>query len=404
MNNIKGSSDSKTFLKTHISGFLCYFIPFFILVSSFIYCFYTNKFREVYGYYMIHYLYTYSHGFVARGFVGQVLSLFFENVNDEVIKNVVILFSFLLIFSSALCIGKALNKVKEEKECFFYISFIIVILFLFQGSFRTYMLDIKLDKILWALTLFAVFVSDRKYAVWLVPVLCIIATLINPVFLFCSMILISIILLQNFYSSGFSIKNGIICAISYISMIFIGVYGAISEKWLGFETPRELVDYFFSRYSGSTTNIDYFHFENEWLFDYFEPLKNVFRMAFDIYFKEWGNAQKCILNFLIVALPIYILLGIIWLNSINAESNKFQKFIYFLCMISPVVLIPPISISWEASKYFSNNFIVQLCLIVFFVVRKDESVISSLRKLVSFCKNRPLLSCLMLLYFAMIII
>ena len=113
-------------------------------------------------------------------------------------------------------------------------------------TFNIYFEAINLDKILWFFTILAVCFSGNKFGIWLVPIFCIIATMVNPMYLFGSMILIAIILLQKFYDKGFSFKNGIICFASYASMLFLGIYAPISEKKLGFESVKEIVDFYFS--------------------------------------------------------------------------------------------------------------------------------------------------------------
>lgn len=377
-----------------------YLVPFLSLGSYLLSLIAGGTLHSVDGYYLIHYLYTYDHGFVARGLVGEIISRFYDTVTPEVTKAVVIIFSVSLLVSASLCIGKALTKVKDDRERFLWVLTLVIVLCVMPVSFRTYFIDTKLDKMLWALTLFAVYLSDSKIGIWAAPVLCVIATLINPVFLFCSMILIAIVLLQKFTDSKFSAKNGVICGIAYIAMIAIGLYGSISEKWLGFKTPDELIQYYFSRNAGGLPE-EYERFATEWLFDYFEPLKNVFRLAYEIYFVRWGNGVADIFNFVLIAIPAYAVLTVFWIKTIKKEENKFQKFIFFLCAVSPVILILPIAISWESSKYFSNNIIVQLCLIIYYIVNKNQTVLTVLSEAKSFFKKHLILTAAGILYLAM---
>lgn len=386
--------------KICLSPAVFYLVPFLSLGSYLLNLILRGTLHSVDGYYLIHYLYTYDHGFVARGLVGEIISRFYDTVTPEVTKAVVIIFSVLLLISASLCIGKALTKVKDDRERFWWVLTLVIVLCVMPVSFRTYFIDTKLDKMLWALTLFAVYLSDSKSGIWAVPVLCVIATLINPVFLFCSMILIAIILLQKFADSKFSVRNGIICGISYISMIAIGLYGSISEQWLGFKTPDELIQYYFSRNAGGLPE-EYDRFATEWLFDYFEPLKNVFRLAYEIYFVRWGNGVADIFNFVLIAVPAYAVLTVFWIKAIKKEKNRFQKFIFFLCAVSPLILILPIAISWESSKYFSNNIIVQLCLIIFYIVNQNQTVLSVLSEAKIFFKKHLIITAAGILYLAM---
>lgn len=351
------------------------------------------------GYYLIHYLYTYKHGFVPRGLVGEIISWFTDSVSDSMIQKLAVAFSLALAVAASLCIGKVLSKVKDDRQSFSVVLFLILVLCVMPGSFRMYFDQMTQDKLLWALTLFAVFLCDRKYAIWFTPLLCITATLINPVFLLCSMILIAVILLQEFKSSGYSVKNGIICAVSYLSMIAIGLFGALSEKKLGFQTPQELLDYYFSRYSGQLDAETRHLFIREWLFEYFDSMETIVKKAFQIYFGEWGNAQRCLIGFLFFALPAFILFALFWKKVIRAESDKFQKFIFFLCAISPVVIIPVTVVSWEFTKYFYNNIIVQACLIIYYLVRKNPAVLKTVGNTVQAIRQKPIAMVLITAYF-----
>ena len=388
--------------KLRESSAAMYIVPFVLLILPLVKTLFTGL-GKVNGYYLIHYLYTYDRGFVPRGLVGEVISWFCDTVSDRTTGIVTFLFAVLLAVTATLCIGKALNKVKNDSVRFKWVLGLIIILCILPFSFRMYYQDEKLDKILWMLTLLAVFAADSKVGIWFAPVLCVLAALVNPVFLFCSMILISIILLQKFYESRYSFKNGFICGMAYIPMIFIGIYGVISEKKLGFKDPYELVSFYFSRYEGGFPK-DFDKFETEWLFDYFEPLKKSFQLAYEIYFKDWGNGKTTILSTVFIAVPVISLLTYIWVKAIKAEENKFQKFIFFLCAVSPVVLIPPIAISWETSKYFGNNFLVQLCLIVYFCVHKNAAVLGTLNKIKDWCSEHLIISSVLVMYLAMFLI
>lgn len=381
------------------TAFLCYLLPFLGLGGYLAGLIANNSILHAHGYYLIHYLYTYERGFVARGLVGEVISWFYDTVTDDVTRMVVTLFSALLMISAALCIGKALNKVKNKPKLLFIVAMLCILICFLPGSIRDYYKDIKLDKLFWALTLFSVLLVDKKHGILLVPVLCVIATLVNPIFLFCSMILISIILLQEFHSKNYSPKSGALCAVSYISMIVLGVYALASEKYLGFETPQELTDYYFARYAGELDSETYRLFVTEWLFDYFDTMSVIIRKSFQIYFVEWQNWKICLGDLIFLMIPTYTILGIFWKSCMKDSENKFQKFIFFLCMISPVVIILPVAFSWETSKYFYNNLIVQLALIIYYIVSGNVHVLNAVEKTTNKMKQNPVLSISLATYF-----
>lgn len=383
-----------------LPNWLFYFIPMVILCGWVI----IVGPPYVFGYYIIHYLYTYKHGFIPRGLIGEIISWFTDSVSDELIASLAHIFSFVLAVSAALCIGKALSRTKNNRQSFAIVFFVVAAMCVMPGSFRQYFQIMTQDKLLWALTLFAVLLCGNRYTIWLVPICCIIATLINPVYLFCGMILIAIVLLQEFKYGGYSIKNGMICAVSYVSMLAIGIIGPLSEKATGFQTPQELLDFFFSRYAGELSEETRHLFLTEWLFDYFEPIDKILKLSYEIYFLEWGNVRECLIGFIFRALPLWLFLMAFWIKVIQNESNRFQKFIFFLCAISPVVVIPPTIISWEFTKYFDNNLIVQLCLIVYYIVHNHPAVLKVISDTVSAMKSNPVSSAVAMTYLAILLV
>ncbi len=381
-----------------IPAVACYLLPLLFFGGILIYRLACGDFSSVSGYYLIHYVYTYDHGFVSRGLVGEIISWFCPLVTDALTQRIMIVSAVLLMLAVSLWIGKTLCNARQDKLQFQSVLFLIIVFFMLSGAIDFYYLDFKLDKYLWALTFLSVFLMQYKVGIWFVPALCIIATLINPVFLFCSMVLVAILLLQKLYENSYAAKNGILCGVAYSSMIGIGLYSAISEKKLGFTTPRELVDFYFARYENKLHESDYVLFEEEWLFDYFEPIDEMLRLAFEIYFKEWGNGKRVLACSLFMAVPVCILFALFWKKVIKNEENKMQKFIYFLCAISPVVMLPGIILSWELFKYFANNLLVQSGLLICFVAKGTPAVVKTVGEITEFCKRHLILASGILLY------
>ena len=247
--------------------FGCYLIPFIYYIGRLIFTLVCCGKTYVGGYYLIHNLYTYDHGFIARGLLGEGLSWFFDVLTDELLANLMLVINVCLAFACSLYIGRMLQYVRKDRYRFSLVVLIVLFIFVLADPIGFYYSDLKLDKILWSMSFVAVVFSQNKYGIYFIPVICIIATMINPVFLFCSMILVSIILLQEFCYSKYSVKNGIICGVSYVSMIALGLFSTASEKWVGFSTPAELIDFYFSRYAGTLDEETYHLFETEWLFN-----------------------------------------------------------------------------------------------------------------------------------------
>lgn len=390
-----------TVQKMWASGKIFYFIPAIYLGISLL-----SK-GPVYpsGYYRLHYLFTYDHGLVSRGLVGEVMSWFFDTVTDQTIQNVVFGCCVVMIIGASLCFGRALNKVKEKSEHFLYAFALIAVLLIMPTSFSMQFESITLDKFIWTVTIFSVFLSGFKFSVWLVPALCVISSFINPVYVFGSMFLIAIVLLQRFYSEGFSIKIGIICFLSYAGIIAATLISVGSTHATGFADTNEMLDFYYQRFVGeSLSEYERALFADEWLFEYFVSVQEVFSRTFNYYFKEWGFGITVVSYSLVVILPITVLLSALWIKAIKKTESKFQKFIYVLCLIAPVVIIPETILGWEIPRYFSDALIVQLSLLLFFIVNGNEGIMEAIRSILDYFKKHLLLSIIALLHFALLIV
>ena len=382
-----------------------YLIPFLLLSGWLFFLVFSGQNFEPNGYYLMHYIYTYDHGFVSRGLLGEIISWFSEVVTPEVTSTASITGAVLLIAGSSLCIGYSLKKTYGDRNRYRFILFSLVVLCILPFSFRYYFTDVKLDKYLWAITFFSVFLSEYRWSIFAVPVLCCLATLLNPVFLFCSMILISLVLLQKYHDEHFQKKILIICIVSYSLMIALGLFSLFSEKHLGFTTGEEMIRYYARRYEGpykerllSPEVIDYL--ANECLYDFFLPAKQVFPLSYKIYFLEWENWKTVLCNTIFFALPAYLLCFRFWFLCIKRSQDFLQRTIFFFCLISPAVLFLPIIASWESAKYFANNILVQLCLVVYYVVHNNPVVNAVLDDIRITCKRHILMSAVIAAYFS----
>ncbi len=397
MNTRKVKKNSADILSDSLSAFfkrfanlpniVYYLIPFLALSVWLCTLVLSNSISTPHTYYLLLFLFTYDHGYIARGLFGEILSWFVDVLSDEIILEVIICLDFLLIIAVSLCIGKVLSKTKKNLETFSFVCFLCVCSFFLPLSYGDFFIDEKLDKIVWLLALFAVFCTGNKHLIWFVPAICIIATLVNPVFLISSMLFVSIILLYKYFKSRFSLKNLFLCISSYIPMLILGVSGPIMHKRLGFETADEMVSYYFSRYDKPLNPDILQRFASDWIFDYFNTTEETLKRAFEIYFFENGGGPATISCFVFIAFPVFVFFTWFWIKTVKQTHNKFQKFIYLLCSLVPLVSIPVSLVSWEFQKYFAYTVIIELVLIQYFFTEGLSEVKITIYQCIVFVKN-----------------
>ena len=396
---------NKTGLDNFIhSKLFCYLAPFAVLMTYFIPVMAEDRFEWFDDYYILSHLFNYDRGFMYKGFVGEVISWFTDTVTPGVIKGTMIFGSVMLLVAGTLCFGAVLSKTRDNREVHQAAMIIIAFLCIAPFTFKPYFVDMKFDKLFWAIALMAVLLCQKKLGIWFVPVLCMVATLINPLFLMGSMLLVAIILLQKCYESGFAVKNIVICAISYIGMIALGVYAITSQTDIGFETPYEMAEYYFKRYSEPIDPAVVEQVSDTFLYEYFEE-KNMdfFKKLFEVNFWGWERGKTIASNGLLIGVPAVSLFTAFWVKVIKEEKEKFQKFIFFLCAATAAFAVAIIPIAWTLARNLAHNFIVQFGLILYFLATKNEAVVTVTGRIREFCKNNIVLSASVIAYFAIFI-
>lgn len=384
---------------THSRAF-CYLAPFAVLSIGLIYMIAAGKVELSRGYYELQYLFTYDRGFMARGFVGEVLSWFAKTVTPDIIKVVVNIGSALLVAAVSLCFGSVLDKTRDNPETFRTAALIIAILCIAPFTFRVHFAEMKVDKFFWAASLFAIYLSSKKIGIWFAPAFCFIATLINPVFLAGCVFLVSIILLDECRRSGFALKNIIICAVSYVGMLAIGIYSIKSTAVHDFATPLEMVKFYFSRYTEMPGEGKINEMVSKQLVEFFGgSASNLFKEIYESYAIGEGKLNNLLANGLLFSIPILGGLTAFWIKAIKAEKDKATKFIFFLCIATMISILFIPLLGWSP-RFFFYSYINQTGMILYFLATKNETIIALTEKIKSFCKNNVIVSASVLVYFA----
>ena len=365
---------------------VCFLLPFFALCLPMFYWIATDHNFYPDAYYMLHYIYTYKHGFHSRGLIGEIISWFADTVSPELERTVVIFGSFFLIFCASLCIAYALHRTRSDPQRFWSVFFLILFLCLSATGYRFYVGEGKLDQFFWAVLFLAVFLSEFRIGVWFVPPLCLLAVLINPVFLMSCMPIIALALLQKLHDEHGSKKMILICAAAYLGMIALGLFSLISENHLGFETSEEYLRFYGARYTDPSfftkENFDELYILG--IYDYFHPLSDCFRHTFHVYFLESGWPSD-VTNTLLVALPIYPIITVFWLHCKKSAGDLLQKLIFLFCALASLLYVLMAVLSWETPRYVACNTDTHLCLLIYFLVHANVSVLKVWEDAKCFC-------------------
>lgn len=382
------------------SRFFCYLAPFTVLAAYLIYIIASGNVEFSRGYYELQYLINYDRGYCVRGFIGAVIGLFADTVTPGIIKGVVNFGSVFLLVSASLCFGSVLDKTRDNPDLFKAAAVIIAILCVAPFTFRYHFSGMQHDKFFWALALLAVYLTQFKKGIYIVPVVCFIATLVNLSFLLGCMFLVAIILLDKCRESGFARKNIAICAVAYIGMIGIMILGMLTTNNQGFANAGEMLDFYFSRYSEPLMASKYAELENGQLIEYFNNgALDMVKSLYMNYIVEGDRDVSLFFNGIMFSAPLLLGLAGFWLCAIKTEKEKFGKFIFFLCGATLVSLVFSPFLGWSTRFYF-YSYIVQLGLILYFMANRNETVTVLVCKVKNFCKEHIVVSAVVLGYFA----
>jgi hypothetical protein len=335
------------------------------------------------GYYLMHYLFNYSHGFMTRGFIGHVISLFTDTVTPGLASGLQFSFSVLLLISASVCISIVLKKTDGDRKIYAFVVMLLVLIVFHPQSFAMYFESSYTDKLMIALTLIAVLFAERKHLIWLVPSICLLCTLISIYYSLHSMILIAIVLLQKFYDSRYSIKNGAVCLLSYGLIIAVSIYGMSVMYDLSFGSPEEMCEYFLSRYTGDPYSTVQWYVDTVFV-EYFFPMLSLVKDNVQNDLSFHNRFWELVFDLSLLYIPMFAACGYFWFKSLKNSENKFQKFIFFLCLISPVLTLLPVFLSLEYERHFEVNIQMQICICFYYLAKKNDAATSAAARIYDF--------------------
>jgi hypothetical protein len=197
------------------------------------------------------------------------------------------------------------------------------------------------------------------------------------------MILIAIVLLQKFYDSRYSIKNGAVCLLSYGLIIAVSIYGTSVMYDLSFGSPKEMCEYFLSRYTGDPYSTVQWYVDTVFV-EYFVPMFPGISYLIENFLNFDSRFWKLVFDLLLLYIPMFAACGYFWLKSLKSTENKFQKFIFFLCLISPVLTMFPLLISLEYERHFDVNIQMQICICLYYLAKRNDAATSAAARIYDF--------------------
>lgn len=337
---------------------------------------------------LLTYLGDYSHGFMPRAFIGEIISWFTNSVSLDVLFNLSFTVCVLLSVAAAL-LGGYLIKNAENKTAVTAIIAVMVSSPIFMPLMASWLGITDIYLIL--LTFIAFVFNENKFLRYLIPVIALVCTAIHHAYLFLYMVPIAIALLYDFFKNKKYIRDGILCGVTYVSLITLGLVTLKTRSASGFASVDEMTDFMISKAD--------FPLTEEWLQ----------QVVPNEYFTEVGYIQDNVtstmtasnlLGIVLIFTPLFVAFAYGWIKSIKQSEDRSEKFVLLLCLIHPLSTVPAYIFGLNWNRWTSAIITSQCILYLFMLYRKNKSVSDAVASVTEFFKKHFILVVFYLIYFA----
>lgn len=336
---------------------------------------------------LLTYLGDYSHGFMPRAFLGEVISWFSDKVSLGLIHTLSSVICILLSIVTSLLGGHVIRKA-ENKEIVTVFVAIMVTSPIFMPVFSAW-LGI-MDVYLILLTFVAFIFNENKVLRYLVPLAALLCVAIHHVYLFLYMVPLAIALLYDCFKNKKYIRDGILCAVTYTSLIafaFIIIRTRLAE---GFSSIGEMVSFMIEKAD--------FPLTEEWLY---AVVPNEYMTSADYLAQAITPTMsaKNLLGIIVILLPLFVLFSYGWIQALRRSEDKSEKFIFFLCLIHPLSTVPAYFFGLNWNRWTSAIITSQCILYLFMLYRKNKNLSAVTEQIAEFFKQHFIIILLYFIYY-----
>ncbi len=343
-------------------------------------------------------------GFISRTLVGSISGLLWKNPTEENIiflqtAVVIITFSLTAVFLGG-CIKKA-DKISAEN--LFIICLLVAV---FPYGFMSYINLFELLDIYWVMSaVLCLLSSENKKTAFLIPVFIFTGLWVHYSFVFAFMPLIYVLCFSKMFSEK-SKASYILTAVTVAVSVSLTLYFVSTCRNFNVMPFEDFIDYIIDKAGSEITSIE------RYIGTAFRPNNEMNKLygfteavGMDTALAEkmpealkglLGNFQMAlrdtsffaiICDFILIS-PVLAFFSIIWIRAMKKAECKKEKFIYFLCIISPLVQLFSCFISSDTSRWLSLMVISDLFMLAYFLKNKAEAVSEGTNAIMALLKSR----------------
>ncbi len=350
-----------------------FFVVFgLITISSAIYIFEKGFSNIVDNCYYPLYVVNYDCGLSSRLLVGSVFSLFFKNtLSITVINTVLLILYFALCFCICLFINNYIKNSQYSKGIGIYITFAVM-----SPIFLALLQYLGTTDIFWLFIVLAcIFVANKKFLRWLLPLLCIAGLAVHEVFLVTYLPMIALIIIYNFS------KKSEAADIVFITACILSIgAAAVYFSFIGDETMKmtsdEFIKFATDRLDLKGTALDDYYARSIFFWDtpdveeyigFFGYLKyNLEKFVLGI-----GGSIYKIISHLISAFLTAVPFLILMFKCAKNEKNIEKKFVFICTLLLGVPTAVLLFFSTDTERY-SLHFLLNIIFLMSYFTKEDD--------------------------------
>lgn len=335
-----------------------------------------------------HYLITYEFGLISRGLIGSLFSLFTNRLTIQAIYISAIISFLLLVYFISVLLARAIRMSEPTTKD---ATIIFTILFLASPLSVTYLLGFHFARfdIYWIIiTLVALTLLKRSTFRWLVPFFCATAILIHPGYMFTYMPGLVIPMLYEVYKNRYSKRYIGIFTLCCLTMILLFLYLQFHSNNIPYHNAVDYANYLsgnsgFSAYA-PMIHLEYYAPFPEWFTEWIWPLTLSYALPYGI-------------TLLAFSFPLLMIFGYVWTRSFKSTNNKFLKFVFVMCILSPLAFVPAALFGNDWDRWWAAVINNQFILIFYFIFSNESVVIKHVKRVGDFFSKHFLLFLLIII-------
>lgn len=343
--------------------------------------------------YNILHIFDYRVGFAPRLLIGSLMSLFTAYKSAAFMNlffNVVCLLSIALF---AFAAGRVIRRSSGEARG---AAFLLVLLFLAVPYSRTVFFPrlLSLERFLALFTLLALMAVSKKGFRWLVPLLIAASLATYHGYAFTYMPAVALVLLYEMRRRKNSRAAVALCVAGFACMAAFSAYFYLHPGLGIYGSVDELINY-----SLDKTDIRdrVGEFGVRWALDGFSlPPRGFWDLSVELGVLKNLRAEFSGILLLSPLLAVFVL---IWLGAVKNSEGKVQKFLYILCMLTPLMRLPMLVLSQNYFRSRVAMVAVQFALLFYMLYIGDEAVAAAARRVTDFLRKYYVLTAALFVYF-----